>query len=122
MAKLLGRERGEVEAEPEAAAIEAARRFNAVALVKGRFSFIASPEEGLFRLEGGGVGLATSGSGDTLSGIVGGLCARGAEPLNACLWGTWLHAQAGKILTKRVGRIGFLAREIPELIPALLPD
>ncbi|HET9427134.1 MAG TPA: NAD(P)H-hydrate dehydratase, partial [Allosphingosinicella sp.] len=122
MAKLLGRDRGAVEADPGEAAIEAANRFNAVALVKGRFSFIASPQGDLFRLEGGGVGLATSGSGDTLSGIVGGLCARGADPLSATLWGVWLHAQAGRILTRKVGRVGFLAREIPDLIPGLLSD
>ena len=122
MARLLGRDREQVEDDPGAAAREAADRFQAVALVKGRFSFIASPDGGLFRLEGGGVGLATSGSGDTLSGIVGGLCARGASALEATLWGTWLHAEAGRILTERVGRVGFLAREIPDLIPGLLPD
>jgi NAD(P)H-hydrate repair Nnr-like enzyme with NAD(P)H-hydrate dehydratase domain len=38
------------------------------------------------------------------------------------LWGVWLHAQAGRILTERVGRLGFLARELPDLIPGLLPD
>jgi ADP-dependent NAD(P)H-hydrate dehydratase len=122
MAKLLGLDRDEVQAEPASAAVEAARRFNAVALVKGRFSFIASPDGTLFRLEGGGVGLATSGSGDTLSGIVGGLCARGADPLAATLWGCWIHAQAGRLLSDRVGRVGFLAREIPDLVPGLLPD
>ncbi len=122
MARLLGRDREDVEANPAAAAREAAQRFNAVALVKGRFSFIAAPDGRLFRLEGGGVGLATSGSGDTLSGIVGGLCARGAEPLNATLWGAWLHAEAGRLLSEKVGRLGFLAREIPDMIPRLLPD
>lgn len=122
MAGLLERDRAEVEADPASAAREAAERFNAVALVKGRFSFIASPDGEVFRLEGGGVGLATSGSGDTLSGIVGGLCARGTDPLTATLWGAWLHAQAGRILTKKVGRVGFLAREIVDLIPGLLPQ
>ncbi|WP_129792179.1 NAD(P)H-hydrate dehydratase [Sphingosinicella sp. CPCC 101087] len=121
MARLLGRDRGEIEADPAEAAREAARRFNAHALVKGGASFIAAPGGRTFRLEGGGVGLATSGSGDVLAGIVGGLCARGADPLTALLWGTWLHAQAGRRLTKRVGRIGFLARELPDEIPALLP-
>lgn len=122
MARLLGRDESEVQADPAAAALEAAKRFNAVALVKGRFSFVASPGGDVFRLEGGGVGLATSGSGDTLSGIVGGLCARGADPLAATLWGVWLHAEAGRLLSRRVGRVGFLAREIPDLIPGLLPD
>ena len=122
MARLLDRDVEAVESDPGAAAHEAAERFNAVTLVKGPYSFVAEPGGRTFRLEGGGVGLATSGSGDVLSGIVGGLCARGADPLAALLWGIWLHAEAGRILTERVGRLGFLARELPELIPGLLPD
>lgn len=122
MARLLDRDREEIEADPAAAVREAAGRFEAAALIKGRYSYIAEPGGRTFRLEGGGVGLATSGSGDVLSGIVGGLCARGADPLTALLWGVWLHAEAGRILTERVGRLGFLARELPDLIPGLLPD
>jgi NAD(P)H-hydrate repair Nnr-like enzyme with NAD(P)H-hydrate dehydratase domain len=38
------------------------------------------------------------------------------------LWGVWLHGEAGRRLTKRVGRLGFLARELVDEIPALLPD
>lgn len=122
MARLLDRDVEAVEADPAAAVRDAAARFKAVALVKGAYSFVADPDGRVFRLEGGGVGLATSGSGDVLSGIVGGLCARGAEPLTALLWGVWIHAQAGRILTERVGRLGFLARELPDLIPGLLPE
>ena len=102
------------------AARRAAERYDAVALVKGRFSFVAAPDGRAFRFEGGGIGLATSGSGDVLAGIVGGLAARGADPLTATLWGVWLHGEAGRILTEQVGRVGFLAREIPDLVPGLL--
>lgn len=122
MARLLDRDREEIEADPAGAVREAAARFKAVALVKGRYSFVAEPGGRLFRLEGGGVGLATSGSGDVLSGIVGGLSARGADSLTALLWGIWLHAEAGRILTERVGRLGFLAGDLPDLLPGLLPD
>ena len=62
-----------------------------------------------------------SGSGDTLAGIVGGLLSRGADPLTALLWGVWIHGEAGAALARKVGPIGFLAREIPDEIPALLP-
>ena len=65
-------------------------------------------------------GLGVSGSGDTLAGIVGGLLARGADPLTALLWGVWLHGEAGGALARRVGPIGFLAREIPAKCPRLL--
>jgi ADP-dependent NAD(P)H-hydrate dehydratase len=120
MASLLECAPEEVEIDPLHAARRAAERYGAVALVKGRFSFIAAPDGRAFRFEGGGIGLATSGSGDALAGIVGGLAARGADPLTATLWGVWLHGEAGRILTKQVGRVGFLAREIAELVPGLL--
>jgi ADP-dependent NAD(P)H-hydrate dehydratase len=121
MARLLECEPEEVEADPLAAVLRAARTYNAVALVKGQYSFIADPDGRAFRFEGGGIGLATSGSGDVLAGIVGGLAARGAGPLTATLWGVWLHGEAGRILSDRVGRVGFLAREIADLVPGLLP-
>lgn len=120
MARLLECEPEEVEADPLAAARRAASHFNVVALVKGQFSYIAHPDGRAFRFEGGGVGLATSGSGDTLAGIVGGLVARGADPLTAALWGVYLHGEAGRTLSKEVGRIGFLARELLDRVPALL--
>jgi hydroxyethylthiazole kinase-like uncharacterized protein yjeF len=120
MARLLEWEAERVEADPLAAAREAADRFNAVALIKGQYSYIVAPDGHAFRFEGGGVGLATSGSGDTLAGLVGGLCARGAAPLTAALWGVHLHGEAGRRLAKRIGRIGFLARELLDEIPGLL--
>ena len=107
MARLLDCAPEEVEIDPLAAARRAAERYDAVALVKGGVSFIAAPDGRIFRFEGGGVGLATSGSGDVLAGIVGGLAARGADPLTATLWGVWLHGEAGRILTEQ-GRPGRL--------------
>ncbi|HEX5184954.1 MAG TPA: NAD(P)H-hydrate dehydratase [Allosphingosinicella sp.] len=120
MARMLDCAPEDVEGDPVAAARRAAARFNVMALVKGPVSVAAAPDGRAFRYEGGGVGLATSGSGDVLAGIVGGLSARGADPLTALLWGVWLHGEAGRILTRQVGRIGFLARELPDRIPGLL--
>ena len=78
------------------------------------------PDGRAFRFKGGGVGIATSGSGDVLAGIVGGLAARGADPLTALLWGVYLHGEAGRQLSKEIGRIGFLARELLDQVPGLL--
>ena len=71
--------------------------------------------------DGGAPGLGVSGSGDVLAGIVGGLLARGAEPLNALQWAVWLHGEAGTRLATKVGPVGFLARQIADEVPALLP-
>ena len=120
MARLLECEAAEVEADPLAAARRAAERFGCVAAVKGQYSFVADPDGRAFRFQGGGVGLATSGSGDVLAGLVGGLAARGADPLTATLWGIHLHGEAGRQLSRDVGRIGFLARELLDRVPGLL--
>jgi ADP-dependent NAD(P)H-hydrate dehydratase len=120
MARLLDCDAEQVEKDPLAAARRAARHFNVAALVKGPVSYVADPDGRAFAFEGGGVGLATSGSGDVLAGIVGGLAARGADPLTALLWGVYLHGEAGRKLSSEIGRIGFLARELPDQVPALL--
>jgi hydroxyethylthiazole kinase-like uncharacterized protein yjeF len=120
MARLLDCEADEVEADPLRAARRAAETYGAVALVKGSYSFIAAPDGRAFRFKGGGVGLATSGSGDVLAGIVGGLAGRGADPLTATLRGVWLHGEAGRLLSEGVGRVGFLARELLDEVPGLL--
>jgi hydroxyethylthiazole kinase-like uncharacterized protein yjeF len=120
MAHLTGLSKEEVLADPMAAAIDAAQRWNAVVAVKGPATAIATPDGRHWLHEGGNCGLATSGSGDTLAGAIGGLCARGATLEQACAWGVWLHAQAGERLARRLGPVGYLAREIPgEMLQAL---
>jgi hydroxyethylthiazole kinase-like uncharacterized protein yjeF len=120
MASLLGVDKGEVEAAPAETAREAARRFGATVALKGAESWIAEPDGTLYHYAGGTVGLATSGSGDTLAGIVAGLAARGTPAAHAAVWGAYLHGAAGRSLARRIGPIGFLARELLDEIPALM--
>jgi ADP-dependent NAD(P)H-hydrate dehydratase len=110
----------EVEADPLQCGRECARRYDALALVKGVESHVVAPDGQAWLYKGGGPGLGISGSGDVLGGIVGGLLARGAAPLTALLWGVWLHGEAGRRLGRKVGPVGFLARQLPAEVPALL--
>ena len=121
MASLLGCDEAEVAADPLGCGRACADRYDAVTLVKGVQSHVVAPDGPAWLYRGGGPGLGVSGSGDVLAGIVGGLLARGADPLTACLWGAYLHGEAGAALAKRVGPLGYLAREIPGEIPVLLP-
>ena len=121
LAALLDRGEAEIERDPIASGIRAAELYRSVVLVKGVDSHVVTPAGDTWTYTGGAPGLGVSGSGDVLAGIVGGLLARGAEPLNALLWGVWLHGQAGVRLARKVGPIGFLAREIADEVPALLP-
>lgn len=122
MAQLLDRSRDAVEADPLDAALAATDLLRAVVVMKGARTWIVDPQGTRWLYEGGGVGLATSGSGDVLAGIVVGLLARGVEPLTAALWGVFLHGEAGKRLAASVGPVGFLARELLDEVPRLLRD
>lgn len=123
MAKLTGVDKSEIEAAPDRAARAAARELRAVIALKGRETFIAAPTgTKIYCNHTGNVGLATSGSGDTLAGVVAGLAARGAAPLQAAAWGVYLHGRAGDRLARRMGRLGFLARELLNEIPRLMSE
>lgn len=122
MAQLLDRSREAVEADPLDAALKAADLLGAVVVMKGAKTWIVDPKGARWLYEGGGVGLATSGSGDALAGIVVGMLARGLAPVAAALWGVFLHGEAGKRLAASVGPVGFLARELPGEVPRLLRE
>jgi hydroxyethylthiazole kinase-like uncharacterized protein yjeF len=121
LASLLDCGEAEIARDPIGCGLRAAERYRALVLVKGVTSHVVTPAGECWAYDGGAPGLGVSGSGDVLAGIVGGLLARGAEPLNALLWSVWLHGQAGARLAAKVGPIGFLAREIADDIPGLMP-
>lgn len=120
MASLIGGDEEEIERDPLGAARRAAEHYGAIVLAKGSVSHVAEPNGRAWTYRGGARGLGVAGSGDALAGIVGGLLARGADPVTALLWSVLLHGEAGEALSSKVGPVGFLAREIPGEIPSLL--
>jgi hydroxyethylthiazole kinase-like uncharacterized protein yjeF len=123
MAQLLGREADALRADPAHWAREGARRLGTALLLKGARSHLALPDGRAWRHTGprGGLpGLATSGSGDVLAGLIAGLAARGAPLEQAAAWGVALHAGAARRLARRLGPLGYLARELPAEVPGLM--
>lgn len=120
MARLAGVDRALIDAEPQQWARALARDRQLVVVLKGSTSIIAEPSGQTWIHRARDVGLAISGSGDVLAGVIAGLVARGAAPAQACVWGVALHALAGGVLARRLGTPGLLAREIAGEIPALL--
>jgi ADP-dependent NAD(P)H-hydrate dehydratase len=121
MAHLSGQDKQQILADPQRAASQAAQHWNAIVALQGAQTVIAAPGGLSWRHTGGNIGLAISSSGDTLAGIITGLAARGAPLEQAAAWGIALHARAGEQLALRFGgTLGYLAREIPAEIPALL--
>lgn len=109
----------EVDDVPDDADLRIAERFGAAVSLGGA---VATPDGTRRRVDTGHAGLGTSGSGDVLAGAVGGVAARGADPDQAACFATYLHAAAGDRLAARVGRLGFLARELLDELPVVLTE
>jgi len=122
LALTVGWSDSQVDDDPAPAAVELARRSRATVTAGGSASAIAAPDGELWYDEAGGAGLGVSGSGDVKAGVVTGLLARGATPPQAAVWGTYLHGRAGDRLAVEVGKLGYLAREVPAQIPRVLAE
>lgn len=120
MATLAGITMEDVTADPQGVAARAADHLGCIVVLKGPTTVIAHPTGALYVHDGDCVGLATSGSGDVLAGVLAALISRGASPLVAAVWAVWLHARAGTVVSERLGPVGFLARELLPEIPPLM--
>lgn len=112
----------EVGSDPLRVAARVARRSRVVVLCGGTSKHVVTPDGECWLVEGGGPGLAASGSGDVQAGIVAGLLARGADPAQAAAWGGYVHARCGERLAASVGTVGYLSRELPREVPTVLAE
>jgi NAD(P)H-hydrate epimerase len=99
-----------------AAARALAVDLGAIVLAKGPTTVVAGPDGRVRASASGDARLATLGSGDVLAGIIGALCAMGADPFEAAALGAHLHgrvAEAGP-------RHGLVAGDLVDLLPATL--
>ena len=121
LARMLDVERTEVEARQLHFARLAAQRYDAVVLLKGRHTLVATPEGQVHVTTVGPSWLATAGAGDVLAGVCGSLLAAGLHPFDAGALGSWLHGVAATA----AGRHGpvtapDVARAVPEVCRDLL--
>jgi ADP-dependent NAD(P)H-hydrate dehydratase len=110
----------QVDADPLGIARRLVDELGVVVALKGSTTYVCAPDGQVFADDAGNVGLGTSGSGDVVAGAIGGLAARGVEPLQATVFGIHLHAVAGDRLAERIGPLGYLARELSAEFPAIL--
>jgi hydroxyethylthiazole kinase-like uncharacterized protein yjeF len=96
---------------------EAARRANAVVVLKGPDTVVSARDGRAASAANAPPDLATAGSGDVLSGFVGGLLAQHMPPFEAAAAAVWIHGAAGRHL----GR-GLIAEDIPEATPRVFAE
>lgn len=119
-ARLLNISSAQVQADRNSAALRIAERYNAVTVLKGHGSIIATADGQLSRVERGHPVMAGAGFGDVLSGVIGALIAQGLTPYPAACLAVWLHACAGERQAKQ-GR-GVIASDLCHSIRLLLEE
>jgi len=119
MARLRGITTAEVQRDRVRGAVDAAREWNAVVVLKGFHTVIASPGGEIFVNTTGNASLAKGGSGDVLTGLIGALVAQfGAGDLvRVVALGVYLHGLAAELLSQQADASGILAGEVAHAIP-----
>jgi NAD(P)H-hydrate epimerase len=92
--------------------IEFSKKYKCIVVLKGANSSITTPDGNVFFNSSGNPGMATAGSGDTLTGILLSLLAQGYKQENAAILGVYLHGLAGDIATEESGNESIIASDI----------
>jgi NAD(P)H-hydrate epimerase len=119
MARLIHRSIEEVQQDRIAVAIEAARAWGSVVVLKGARTVVGEPDGTATVIPTGNAGLATGGTGDVLAGLIGALVGGGIGLGSAARAGAWIHGRAGDLAAARLGERGLLASDVAEAIGAV---
>ncbi|RLB38309.1 MAG: bifunctional ADP-dependent NAD(P)H-hydrate dehydratase/NAD(P)H-hydrate epimerase [Deltaproteobacteria bacterium] len=122
MGRLTGTSAAQVQENRVGTAVDFANRTGCHLVLKGARTLIASPRGRIYVNPTGNPLLSSGGSGDVLTGLMGGFLARRAPTLEAALAAVYLHGLAADLLAERMGRAGVLASELLGVIPGLMKD
>ena len=120
LARLTGKTADAINADRPAAARKAAREWGAVVVLKGAHTVVAHPDGRLSEDPHSVPALASGGTGDVLSGVIGGLISQGLEPFSAAVTGVYVHAAAGRRISEHIGDSGLLAGDLLPEIPLVM--
>ena len=123
LARLLSTDSAWVDAHRLAAVQQAVDRFGVVVLLKGADTIVAAPGEGVIVCDLGPPSLATAGTGDVLTGVVGSFLGKGLEPQLAAAAAAVAHAQAARVAPNRAGLVASdLLTALPGALDSLFED
>ena len=118
MARLCGTRTKQVQDDRVGISTRFSEKYGCYVVLKGARTVVSTPDGEVFINPTGNSAMATAGTGDVLTGIIGGLAAQGYDPLQSCLLGVFLHGHAADLLLEETGTAGFTASEISRKIPA----
>ena len=112
MARLTGLSTKDIQADREGVTARFAAAWHCVVALKGAGTVVAAPNGKVFVNTTGNSGMATGGTGDVLTGLIGGLLAQGMTALDAALLGVYLHGLAGDLAAHAMTQRGLIASDI----------
>jgi ADP-dependent NAD(P)H-hydrate dehydratase / NAD(P)H-hydrate epimerase len=121
LGRLLEAESSDVQAHRLASVRRAAAAAHAVVVLKGDDTLVAGPDGRVGVSRGGAPALATAGTGDVLSGVIGAYLAKSMDPFHAACAGVFVHAAAGRLAAREIGQEGVIASDVIGLLPRALP-
>lgn len=122
MSRMLGISVEEIQGDRMGAAERAAKEWNAVLVLKGAKTIVASPEGRLYINPTGNPGMATGGSGDVLAGMIGAFMAQGLKAEHAAAVSVYVHGRAGDLAAGQVGQISLAAGDLIRYLPKVFQE
>lgn len=117
MARLIGKSASFVQQNRESVAKDFTDKYNVTLVLKGAGTLVSKKGKNISVNTTGNSGMATGGSGDVLSGIIGAFLARGIEPYNAACCGVYVHGLCGDIAAKELSKNSMLPTDIIKYLP-----
>lgn len=119
MARLTGLTVQDIQADRFEISRKFSKESGAVILLKGARTVVAAPDGRVNINSSGNEGLASGGSGDVLTGLVGGLLAQGLDAFTAASLGAWLHGRSAEIAAVTFGTAGMAATDLLPQLPVV---
>jgi NAD(P)H-hydrate epimerase len=117
LARLLDSDSAAIGARRLESARAAARTARAIVVLKGDDTLIAVPDGRVAVNRGGAPALATAGTGDVLSGVIGAFLAKRMDPFHAACAGVLVHSRAGRLSARDIGPEGVIASDVIAALP-----
>jgi yjeF C-terminal region, hydroxyethylthiazole kinase-related len=102
----------DIKYEPETIALDFARKYKCIVVLKDHVTHIAHPDGRIYVNTTGNAGLARGGSGDILSGIIASFAAQGIDPFMSAVCAVYLHGLAADRCAARLSQYGMLPSDI----------
>ena len=115
LARFLNKDLKEIQENPRQIAIETAKTYNIVVVLKGHETIVTNGQD-IYINRTGNSGMATAGSGDVLTGIIASLLAQGYDIYQASVLGVYIHGLAGDFVSEKMGEDSIIASDIIENI------